>query len=299
MGARRRIVQALPAVFLLVGSVPAARADDVYLDNGGVFEGVVAEAQGAQVSIHLAFGDLVLPRDRVLRIERKSSDLEEYLTRRDALGARPDAVALLDLARWADGHGLEHNAREAAERAARIDPDLASLAPLMRRLGFERLADDGPWVTYEEAMRRRGFVEAAGGWITPAELAARRAEGERRETAAAERRRLESTERLAAAAEALAAASIVQSQAPQPVLPVSAWIPIASFPGFFSFGPGHPLPAARPRGPGALPSPRPPAALRPPAATSFGVFQDFLSRPPGSLIPTRLDLSSPTNGTGR
>lgn len=132
-------------------AVPAA-ADDVHLTNGEVFEQVIAVEEADSVRVRLSFGEIVLPRSAVARIERARAPLEEYLERRDALRREPGAGAAewLELASWASVQGLEHGRREALETAADLDPHLPGLAPAMRRLGYVFDEARDRWRPYEE-----------------------------------------------------------------------------------------------------------------------------------------------------
>jgi hypothetical protein len=255
-----------------------AGADVVYLTNGRSMEGIVLEESNDQVLIKLAFGEIGLPRSSILRIERGPSDLEEYLERRARLVER-DARAgdWLQLAGWADSQGLDHGAREAAMRAAQIEPDLPALAPWMESYGYVYSPEESRWLPYDEFMRRRGFVQSGDRWITAGEaLAERLAQDE------ANRRRQEALrqDRLARAMEMMALAQIAQAEENRrrleetPVYPVG--IPI--------YG-GYPVvvqPWNRPQPPHTKPGHH----SRPPRDQRQQYPRDeLLRRPPGSWIP--------------
>ncbi|HEX6203263.1 MAG TPA: hypothetical protein VF100_09690 [Thermoanaerobaculia bacterium] len=271
-------------------ALPAA-ADDVHLVNGNVLEDVVAHFAGEQVVIQMAGGTLRLPASRVERIEVRESVRTEYFARRRGLAADTGASAAdwLALARWARERGFESGFREAARKAATLDPDLAGLPPLMQALGFVRDEPGGPWVTPDERMARRGYVRHEGSWITAGERAELlRAEAERSALARQARRdasRDRALVELAAAARVQAEASrareereLRESYAPVPfVYSVPAWfVPI-------------PVPVPVP-----VPG-QPPAADPPPrrgrGGSNRGVFDE--RRVPGSLgsafIPGRLN----------
>lgn len=284
----RRLRPALVAAALL--ALPAA-ADDVHLTNGNVLEDVVARFDGGQVVIQMAGGSLRLPASRVERIAVRESVRTEYLSRRQALGGA--AADWLALARWARERGFESGFREAARKAATLDPDLAGLPPLMQALGFVRDAAGGPWVTPDELMARRGYVRHQGSWITAGERAELlRAEAERAEAARQAWRdasRDRALEELAAAARAQAEASRAReerelrgSYAGPFVYSVPAWyVPIP-----------FPVPVPVPGGP---PAADPPPAAEPPrhgrGGSNHGGFDE--PRVPGSLgsafIPGKLN----------
>lgn len=180
---------ALTALCLAAFADPSS-ADDVYLTNGRVFEDVVAKVSESSVTIRLPYGEMRLPKSRVLRIETGGSSLQTYLERKSALEAQasPKASDWLALARWSEANDLPHGLREAALMAALLEPDLDGLSPVMHRLDYRHEPDINRWVTLEESMRRRGFVEVDGQWISRQEYAelvrmAREDERERREAA--------------------------------------------------------------------------------------------------------------------
>jgi hypothetical protein len=287
----------------LTGLVEPAAADTVRLTNGRAYEGVIAEELPEGVRVRLAFGYLVIPHDQVAGVDRSPSALADYLRRRAELAARDDADAAdwLALARWARTQDLHQGVREAAARAAEIDPHLAGLEPLLRPFGLVLDTELARWIPLDEAMARRGLVRFEGEWISRAEQRERLAELDRRrerEAEAATARRLAAaTDRLAAVQETRA----YERQTPYPAhdswyapgdvvyvpfaVPVLV-VPTHPFPGFGHHQrPPHPHP-----GGGALP----PAA---PPAPGHG-YSSFLSRPPGSLLPPG-DPGAPPPSPGR
>jgi hypothetical protein len=168
MAPRPRIVCCLLAGVL---TPLAALADSVHLKNGQSFEGVEAVVSGEHVRIDLAIGAMRLHLSQVERIEEESSILGEYRSREAGLGREPgDAAGWLELAQWARAHDFQRGATKAAMVAARLDPSLEALAPVMGGLGY--VFDDGAreWLPYADSMRRQGLVEHEGEWITADEL---------------------------------------------------------------------------------------------------------------------------------
>jgi hypothetical protein len=107
---------------------------------------------------------------QVARIEEVDSALGEYRAREARLGREPgDAEGWLELALWARAHDLEQGAARAALIAARLDPELEGLDPVMASL--DHLYDESAheWLPYDDAMRRQGLVEDRGDWVTPEE----------------------------------------------------------------------------------------------------------------------------------
>ncbi|HEV2854628.1 MAG TPA: hypothetical protein VHC97_17665 [Thermoanaerobaculia bacterium] len=216
-------------------------ADDVYLINGRKFEGVIAETTGSQVRIQMQGGSLSLPRSQVLRVETGDSSLAEYLRRKEALKKTPGARATdwLELARWAQGRQLEQATRESALAAATLDPKLDGLGPILRGYGYVLDDQIDRWIPYAESMRRRGFVQANGQWLTREEYAARvrayEEENARRRAQREEQARAAREERLAALAELSVVRDLVRPAYPQvPAYPSPYYgLPVVVIPGYW------------------------------------------------------------------
>ena len=160
----------LVPLFLAGSLLPfAALADSVYLKNGESFEGVEAEVTGDTVQIDLAIGRLRLPMSKVDRVEEVDSTLGEYRARESALKNSDDAAGWLELARWARANDFDQGAQKAALLAARLDPQLPDLEPLMTSLGYVLDDKTHEWLPYADAMRRQGLVEDGTEWVTPEE----------------------------------------------------------------------------------------------------------------------------------
>lgn len=281
----------LSLAVLLAAAAPAA-ADDVYLANGQVFEGVVARRDGDKVRIRLGHGEMGVPASWVVRIEASETPLAEYLRRKAALAPGAPAGEWLELARWARSQGLPEGAREAALRAADLDPRLEGLAPILQAAGFVLDEERGAWVTEAQLMASRGYVRMGGTWVSAEALAERR-RLDAEERAAAERRARE--DRLDQVITLLALAQLQEAQEDRERAEVPAYTPygapllgapVAVFPGTFHPGRGaHRPPRHRPPGDGHG---RPPAH---PPETSHGSFSyDALAgRQPGSIIPLAQD----------
>ena len=168
MATRLRIVSCLFAVAL---APIMAGADSVHLKNGQSFEGVVAVVADDYVRIDLAIGSMRLPLSQVDRIEEGGSTLGEYRDRETRLGREPaDAEGWLALALWARANDFEKGAAKAALIAARLDPELEALDPLMSSLDYLYDESAHEWVPYDDVMRRQGLVEDDhGDWVTPDE----------------------------------------------------------------------------------------------------------------------------------
>jgi hypothetical protein len=268
----------LPVLLLLLTAIPVF-ADNVYLANGRKFEDVMAETTGSQVRIHLQGGVLVLPKSQVLRVEAGDSSLGEYLRRKDALKKSPATRAAdwVELARWAQSKQLDQAMRESALAAAVLDPRAPGLAPILRGFGYVLDEQLDRWVRYEDLMRRKGFVQSNGQWISREEYQERaRAQADedaRRRADRQERARAAREDRLAVLTELALTRELVQPQAPPPYLgPYAPWgASVILLPGFVTSPPGR----HERRTPDLF-------HLEP----DFG-SSDFV-RVPGSLIPGRL-----------
>lgn len=280
----------LLGLLLPVSAVPAV-ADDVYLLNGRKFEGVIAEETDSQIRIRMQGGVLSLPKSQVLWVEQGDSALSEYLRRKEKVRRSADTRAQdwLDLARWARTQGLEQGTREAALAAAEIDPRAEGLAPILRSFRYVFDEQLGRWISYEDSMRRRGFVFSGGVWLSREELAARAREQEMAE--AQRRARMEAvraersarqTELILATQTALLEETLRDRERSSMISPYSSYgWPVVVIPGYFpprhppcdkgSCGPGEP------GGGGHHPTPRH-------MDDGHGSF----TRVPGSLIPGKL-----------
>jgi hypothetical protein len=262
-------------LFLLLISLIAipVLADDVYLTNGRKFEGVVAETTDTQVRIQMQGGTLSLPKSQVLRVEAGDTSLAGYLRRKAALkkNSKAGAADWLELARWARSQGLGQATREAALAAAALEPRLDGLAPILRSYGWVLDEQLDRWIPYEESMRRKGFVQANGEWLTREEYATRarawEEENARRRAAYEERVRAAREDRLAALTELTLTRELTQQPAapPYPIYGNPFYgTPLVVLPGFWISSDG--LVGRRPH---------------------HGDPNDF-THVPGSLIPGRL-----------
>lgn len=260
----------------VLGAAPSS-ADTVYLTNGKSFDGVVAESSEGQVRIQMPGGEIRLPRTSVERVEQSDSAFAEYLHQKQSLGRTASAADWLSLARWARAHGLDQGEREAALKAARLDPHLEGLSAILRGYGYVYDRELDRYISSDEAMRRQGFVQSSGRWISREEQA------ELRRSNAA----LQATEASRAASEAqrqLAEAELYQQQAAlqgdASAYP-SFGTTLGVFPGFFppvvfphhGHGHGRGFP-----GPGGHRS-----VFGSPMRGSAG-FQSLVGRVPGSLL---------------
>lgn len=271
---------------LMAGLAPQILpADVVHLANGRSMEGVILEETPTQILLRLPFGEIGLPRTSIARIERGRSPLEEFLDRQAALERDLSGAAeWLELALWAERQGLDHSAREAVLVAARLDPGLPGLASPMATMGYEYEPNLAIWIPYEELMRRRGYVQSNGRWLSPDEaLAVERAQQVAASTAAERQRR----DRLARALEMMVVAQMVRAEEERRLreesavvrdgIPLWGGYPVLIAPGYWPRPPLRPMPHRRGDGRGSR---------------HGDAHRDaIVARPPGSLIPVTANKS--------
>lgn len=139
-------------------------ADDIFLKGAGSFSGRITQETDALVTIETGDGTIGIPRDRIDRIVKGKSALDEYEARA-AKTKLDDANGWRQLGRWAAYSGISTQSRQAYENVIKLVPN----DPEAREaLGF--VQHDGRWVTEEESYRARGFVLYQGEWMMPAEV---------------------------------------------------------------------------------------------------------------------------------
>jgi len=283
-------------LLFLAGLVPVSgRADTVYLANGRSFEGVLAEETESQVHIRMPGGELKIAKSQVARVEKADSSYALYLERKQALRQGASAADWLALSRWAQGHGLPHGAREAALKAAEDEPRLAGLGPILRGFGYAFDEELERWIPYADSMRRRGFAQVNGQWLSRQELAERQRAGEEEAQRRAVRQAAEAAASAASASRALAELTLyretLRDTAPQPYYPDDYWgyyYPgaIVTWPSFspaFPNRPGHHHPGAG-GGMGSGGQGGHGQGGHGPGRNGFGRLQP-VNRQPGSLLP--------------
>jgi len=281
--ARRFLI--LSACLFVLGVAPRILiADVVHLTNGRTMEGVVREESPERVLLRLPFGEIGLPRSSVSRIERGRSALEEYLERRVELEQGwGKATEWLELARWAQREGLDHNAREATLIAARLDPGLPGLVPLMTAMGYEYEENLAVWMPHDELMRRRGYVLSDGRWLSPSQAVALHREQEAADVRELERRRQDRLARamgmmvLTQMAQAEEDRRLRQEASAQPYgLPIWGGYPVVAAPGYWPRPPLRPELHRRGHNDGQRHAD---------SGRRDSYREGIVSRPPGSLIP--------------
>jgi len=285
----------LPLLLLGALATTAASADTVYLTNGKSFEGVIAVVGDSQVRVQMPGGEIRLPRSSVARVETAESSFADYLHKKEALGRGARAADWLDLARWAKANGFEQGVREAALKAADLDPHQPGLAALLRPFGYVFDAQLDGFIPYAESMRRKGYVQSNGEWITQEESAARAREREERAQLAAQTAAAEAQRQAAEIALYQAAA---QASQPPVAYPYDG-VPLAFGSGFVLSG-GHGRGSHHGHGgrPGGGPWRRQPMPILQPGIGFGGGtgYEQLIGRQPGSLFPVGAGTSG-TSGT--
>lgn len=268
-------------------------ADVVHLANGRSLEGVILEESSTQVLLRLPFGEIGLPQTSIVRLERSESSLQEFLDRRATLESTASGAGdWLELALWADRQELDHSARQAVLVAARLDPGLPGLAPLMTAMGFAYEENLAVWLPIEDFMRRRGYVQSNGRWLTAEEAAA---QARFRQAAATEEAERHRRDRLARALEMMAAAQMMRAEEDRRLreeaaavgngIPLWGGYPVLVAPGYWPRPALHPV--AHRRGHGSQ-------RRHSESGARAAPHQAIVARPPGSLIP----VASPRSHRG-
>jgi hypothetical protein len=146
-------------LWLATLAVPAS-ADIVHLKAGGVIEGSVTETD-AEVIVRMPAGEVRLPREAVLRVEKKLSVLDEFANRAGAL-QHDNAAGHYALGLWARQNGLDAQARALLQTTIAID---ANHAAAREALGYRLV--DGKWLSEADEMRAKGLILHDGQWMTP------------------------------------------------------------------------------------------------------------------------------------
>lgn len=113
-----KTLKALGALFLLAG---VARADEVFLKNGGRLEGI-ARSDGDRVIVEMKAGSVTLRAADVAEVVRRTTPLDEYAARLARVQSNPNARAYFDLALWAKSQGLSRYVSGLLERAIALEP---------------------------------------------------------------------------------------------------------------------------------------------------------------------------------
>lgn len=150
-------------VLMLALAAGTARADIVYLLNGGQIEGKVTRRDG-KVYIEQPDGVVIVSEDEVDYIEPKATPLEIYGEKLKAIAAQADgqAEAYAQLGKWCGENKLKNQAQASYKKAVELDPDNATARTA---LGYVKY--DNKWMTLDELNQARGLVKHKENWVTP------------------------------------------------------------------------------------------------------------------------------------
>ncbi|MCA9075417.1 MAG: HEAT repeat domain-containing protein [Planctomycetaceae bacterium] len=169
MGERGNILTLAIVIGLIcLGAPPKARGDVVCLKNGGQIRGEVQESapgkEPNEITVLTLTGAMVsIEKDTVAFVTPRSLRIEEYETRAQAT---PDTIeAHWELAEWAREQNLRQQRAEQLEQIARLDPDHEKA-----QRGLGRARYDGKWMTRDEWMTSRGYIQHRGKYVTQQEL---------------------------------------------------------------------------------------------------------------------------------
>lgn len=173
----QRLVSLFSVAALSLVALTPARADVVFLEDGGTIEGVVVE-EGDTLVVIRRLGAVRVPRADVLRVEERET-AEQELARRTLALQPGDHAAALDLGRFCAAQGFVEEARALAAHVQREAPGFDGLAGLWLALDFHLV--DGAWVAPEVYYPANGWEKLAGRWAPPEEVRVVRASRARRD----------------------------------------------------------------------------------------------------------------------
>lgn len=156
-------------LFLAVLAPGAALADEVFLKDAGSISGRIVEQNDQIVKVDLGDGFMAVPMDRVDRIVKGKSPLDEYAERAAKLGPQ-DADGWRALGAWAANEGFPAQSKQAYQKVIAIAPNDAAAR---KALGYHQV--NGQWVTRDEALRAKGYVKYDNEWMTASEAQAAQA----------------------------------------------------------------------------------------------------------------------------
>lgn len=147
-----------------VATVTCASADVVLLNNGGQVRGTLQSTDDAPTVVveTLLGGTVSIEQSAILDIQLRPPLVEDYESR--ARDIAHTVEARWSLAEWCKDNGLKEQRMEQSALLLDVDPNHAGAR---RVLGHVRR--DGNWMTRDEWMTSRGYVEYGGKYITPRE----------------------------------------------------------------------------------------------------------------------------------
>lgn len=141
---KRAVALGVPAL-LLVSALPSpALADTVTLKSGRSLEGIVRREPG-KVVVESGLGTLTFPADQVQEVAPGRTAMHEYSDRLAALGERPAAGKVFELAMWARDNKLDRYVDALLRRTIETDPNHREARRLLGYVPFE-----GQWILRQQ-----------------------------------------------------------------------------------------------------------------------------------------------------
>jgi hypothetical protein len=161
-----RVVPALVVQGLIFLCWQAARAEVFVLRSGGRITGELVnreESPRQKYVIKTTGGQITLEPSQVAQVLTPSPAEVDYEKVRPSFA---DTVqGQCQAAAWCMEHGLQSQRKLHLERVIELDPNHAEAR---RLLGFG--LHEGKWLTRDELMKARGYVQYHGRWVTPQQV---------------------------------------------------------------------------------------------------------------------------------
>jgi hypothetical protein len=141
---RRTLALGLPVLALLAALPGTALADTVKLKSGRSLEGIARREPG-RVVVETGLGTLTFADDQVLEIAPGRSAMHDFPDRLAALGNRPAAGPVFELAMWARDQRLDRYVDSLLRRTIEIDPNHREARRLLGYVPFE-----GQWILRQQ-----------------------------------------------------------------------------------------------------------------------------------------------------
>jgi hypothetical protein len=139
------------------------RADRIILKGGTDIEGVVipdpAKPDLVPVLMPSSTKLLMLPREKVERVERVPSALDDYVVKRKTVAQT--AQAHYELGVWCEGQKLSGPAEMEFRAAVELDPHFGAAQQKLGKIFYQ-----DRWLTQEEIRSIQGLVQYKGQWMT-------------------------------------------------------------------------------------------------------------------------------------
>jgi len=139
----------------------AVYADTIKTADGTKLEGRLVETDRGY-ELHLANGSVrEFSASDIVTVEFASMPIETYYTKAAVIDEDGNADAHFELAQWAASNTLADQATLQLKRAIRIDPDHEKAHAALGHMQY-----DEQWMTANEIMTAKGFINVDGNWMT-------------------------------------------------------------------------------------------------------------------------------------